>query len=255
MNQEFFIRVNEGLNQSEQSAYHHVINNHDIEQKWFAEAFDTYLDWQSILGLLLQKLRAIKKALPVDQEEGEMLGIINSLQEISDNAFIIMEENIEKEDKICWLEFEDSRAVALCSSEIHTGDMNDQALYQKLKGMVMVSATLAVNQSFASFITRSGLDTYEKEGRLVTLLENSPFDYDKQASLFVVNDMPDPGHYSFSQEVNRVLDSLLQHVGGQTMVLFTSRKQLEEASLYLKPRLSTKNLQLLYNMRMGSSEL
>ncbi len=34
---------------------------------------------------------------------------------------------------------------------------------------------------------------------LSTLMENSPFDYEKQAAIYVVQDMPDPGSSIFSE--------------------------------------------------------
>ncbi len=118
------------------------------------------------INLLLDKLHDIKEELSGEEDGPELVSIITALQEISNTACLIIEENLSREDGICWLEYEQGRVVALCSSPIYTGDTLNQKLYEKLKTMVMVSATMTVDNSFANFINRSGLEPYEKQGRL-----------------------------------------------------------------------------------------
>jgi Rad3-related DNA helicase len=115
----------------------------------------------------------------------------------------------------------------------------------------MVSATLTVEKSFTNFISRSGLEPYSRVDRLATLLEDSPFNYEQQACLYIVRDIPDPSQQCFNQEVNTILEELLMVAQGRTMVLFTSRKQLQDASFYLRPRLSGSNLKLLVQYEDG----
>ena len=80
---------------------------------------------------------------------------------------------------------------------------------------------------------------------------NSPFDYEKQAAIYVLQDMPDPGSTKFNGHVNRALADILLQTEGRTMVLFTARKQMEEAAANLRPLLESRNLQLLVQNQDG----
>lgn len=235
----------------EQYNYHHVISPHEQAREPFRNALDGYKEWQHCINLLLDKLRAIQEELSGEEDWPEIINITNVLLEISNTACLIFEEHLHREDGICWLEYERGRVVALCSSPIYTGDTLDQKLYEKLKTLVMVSATMTVDNSFANYINRSGLEPYEKQGRLRTLMENSPFDYESQAAIYVVQDMPDPGSTKFSGQVNKALAELLLQTGGRTMVLFTARKQMEEAAAILRPILTAHDLQLLVQNQDG----
>mgnify|MGYP001125107211 CR=1 FL=1 len=96
-------------------------------------------------------------------------------------------------------------ARALCAGGVDTSGLLAGELYGKLKTLVMVSATLAVEDNFDNFISRSGLGPMAAEGRLSTHLEHSPFDYQRQAALYVVDDMPEPSSPKFNPAVVEVL--------------------------------------------------
>ncbi|CFW97518.1 Helicase, C-terminal [Syntrophomonas zehnderi OL-4] len=250
LSEEFFRKLGQTAVYGDQYSYQHVITLRDQEKNAFTEAVDTYVDWQYNINLLLERLRSIEAKLD-GAEEPEIAAIINSLQEISDAAYLIMEENLTRDDAICWIEFERGKAAAVCSSPIYTGNTLGEKLYDRLKTLVMVSATMTVDNSFENFISRCGLKTYQQQGRLSTLLESSPFDFDQQAALYVVKDMPDPGSDLINLEMAEVLKELLVSVGGRTMVLFTARKQMEEVAEILRPYLMENNLQLLVQNQDG----
>lgn len=232
-------------------SYHHVVSPRDQEREPFMNAVDSYMEWQHSINLLLDKLKEIQEELSGEEDWPELISICSGIQEISNAASLIMDDSLSREDGICWIEYERGRAVALCSSPIYTGDALNHKLYEKMKTLVMVSATMTVDNSFANFISRSGLEDYEKQGRLTTLMEHSPFDYEKQAALYVVQDMPDPASSMFSRHVNQALADILLQTGGRTLVLFTARKQMEEAAADLRPLLAAQNLQLLVQNQDG----
>lgn len=248
---DIFQRLSKLKTYGEQYNYHHIISPRDQEKEPFMDAIDSYREWQNMMNLLLDKLQEIKEELSGEEDWPELVSIITAMQEVSNSACLIIDENVYREDGICWLEYERGRVVALCSSPIYTGDTLNQKLYEKLKTLVMVSATMTVDNSFTNFINRSGLEPYADQGRLSTLMENSPFDYEKQAAIYVVRDMPDPGSSIFTRQVNQALAELLLQTGGRTMVLFTARKQMEEAAAVLRPILEARNLQLLVQNQDG----
>jgi ATP-dependent DNA helicase DinG len=117
--------------------------------------------------------------------------------------------------------------------------------------MIMLSATLTIENDFSNFIHRNGLAEFVQNEKMVTFIEDSPFDYEQQAALFIVNDMPAPGTPSFLKEVVSVLKDVFTEQGGRTMVLFTSRQQLHEAAKQLRPICAEIGLSLLVQNEDG----
>ena len=78
-------------------------------------------------------------------------------------------------------------------------------LYTSLSSLIMVSATMAVEDSFDHIIRRNGLIRYQQEGRIRTLLEHSPFRYEEQACLLMIKDIVNPSHEQFSYQVTETL--------------------------------------------------
>jgi ATP-dependent DNA helicase DinG len=248
---DFFAYLGQVAEYNEGYGFSHIIKPQDQNRPAFGKVMDTYLEWKPALHLLVEKLTAIHEEASEDEDTSELFGMITVLRGISDTACLIMEENINRSDGICWLEYERGRAVAICSSPIYTGDSLDEKLYQKLNTLVMLSATMTVGNSFENYINRSGLSWYVQDGRLDTLMESSPFDYENNAAMCIVEDMPDPASSRFGAELQRVLGEILLASGGRTMVLFTARKQLEEAVIYLRPLLEANDLQLLVQNQDG----
>jgi len=163
-----------------------------------------------------------------------------------------MEEDLGSEAKIVWLETEQEQAIGICSSHVRIGEVLENKLYDKLSSLIMLSATLSIEDKFDYFIEKVGLSEYLAAERLDLLLKKSPFDYQNQACLYILNDMPDPQHLDFSPNVARVLMDLLTVARGRTMVLFTARKGLREVSQLLRPFCKQKGIPLLVQNEDGS---
>lgn len=232
-------------------AFHHVLKEREQNLPAFKKAVNSYLEWKAAINLLIDKLNEVKEEIANDNEFLELSGIIIALADISNAACLIMEENLDRKDGICWLEYERGKTVAICSSPIYTGDSLDEKLYRKLNALVMLSATMTVDNSFDNYINRSGLSWYAKDGRLNTMIETSPFDYENNAALYIVEDMPDPASTRFTMELQQVLGEILLTSQGRTMVLFTARKQMEETAEFLRPILEANKMRLLVQHQDG----
>lgn len=249
---QIFDRFSAGLKHEKNFNFSHILNSGDRERPWMADVLEIYdREWKPNLELLLFRLEELAKELELEEEGHDLAGIINTLQEIDDTAFTIMEETLHSSSIITWLEFSAGKAIAICAAEVNTAGKLAEKLYSNLQTLVMVSATLAVGEDFGNFITRSGLQEFESQGRLKTHLEQSPFDYQQQACLYVIKDMPDPSSAKFNHAVNRVLADIFVGQGGQTMALFTSSKQLQETSSSLRPYCEQQGLNLLVQNEDG----
>lgn len=231
--------------------FHHVLKPHERKRPAFVQAQHIFAELEKAMGLLVEKLTALHEEMAESDDALELFGILTALSEVRQSALTIMEKNIDRIDAICWMEYERGRVSAVSSSPIYTGDSLDKILYQKLNTLVMLSATMTVNNSFENYINRSGLHWYAQDSRLNTMIESSPFDYEHNAALYIVEDMPDPASTRFGSELQRVLAEILLTTGGRTMVLFTARKQLEETAEFLRPILQANDLKLLVQNQDG----
>jgi REP element-mobilizing transposase RayT len=78
-----------------------------------------------------------------------------------------------------------------------------------------------------------------------TLLLGSPFQYDRQATLYLETDLPDPNDPLFLPRASEKIIRYLDLTGGGAFVLFTSYRMLIDAANRLKPRLDELKLPLL----------
>lgn len=111
---------------------------------------------------------------------------------------------------------------------------------------VFTSATLAVNQSFDHFSTRLGLDDPQ------TLIFDSPFDYQRNALIYLPADLPDPQAAGYTAAMLRAALPLIRASGGGAFLLCTSHRALQEAAGLLRPQL---DLPLLVQGESGRGEL
>lgn len=248
---ELFTVLSSGPGTTRENNYARVIEYNDMETSWLETAIDIYADWQYNTNLLIKKLKDIMDESGGDQDENELNSIISSLQESSDVAFQVIEEDINNSEKLTWIEYEREKAIAISSSSIHIGDVLDAQLYQKLESLIMVSATLAIEEKFDYFLDKCGLNQLYSEGRVNTLLEKSPFAYEKQAVLYTVKDMPDPASPGFCEHVAGILPGIISSAGSHSMVLFTSKKQLKEVSKQVRPWCEKNGIKLLVQYEDG----
>ncbi len=94
---------------------------------------------------------------------------------------------------------------------------------------VFTSATLSVAGDFSHYLGRMGLAE-----RCETLCIDSPFDYARQALLYVPRDLPDPSDPQYTPAVVRCAAMLVEMAGGGAFLLFTSHRALELAGRTLR---------------------
>lgn len=97
---------------------------------------------------------------------------------------------------------------------------------------VFASATLAVGDDFAHFINRIGV-----KGALTRVLP-SPFDYERNARLFVPQGLPDPSDDLYVESLLASVWPLLEAAGGGAFLLFTSYRALQRAEEWIAQRVA-----------------
>lgn len=126
------------------------------------------------------------------------------------------------EDKgyVFWAEFRE-QGLILAAGPLDVGRVIAERLHPGLKTLVYTSATLSVDGRFDYFLERSGLSLADRD-RVAQKLLKSPFDYQSQAGLAVVNFLPSPRERDFNEQVSRLIEEMLRRLKRGTLVLFTS---------------------------------
>ena len=150
------------------------------------------------------------------------------------------------QDYVYWVESSRTRRgqqrVLLRAAPIDVGPTLRSELFEAVDSVIMTSATLAVGPdgSFDFFRSRIGLIQSE------TIRVGSPFNYQKQAKIVIVRDMPDPAREKPAYEEKSV--DMIRHFVAQTdghaFVLFTSYQMLRAVAAKLTPWLRQQNLAL-----------
>ncbi len=150
---------------------------------------------------------------------------------------------------VWWVESQRGRRgrerTTLSSAPVDVGRVLSEELFGRVSTVVLASATLAVepattqrrddddvptaSDAFAFVRDRLGVPATALATRL-----GSPFDYQRQARLVLVDRLPDPSQRDdFDGAVVKMIRRYVAQSGGRAMVLFTSHQALAKASAEL----------------------
>ena len=114
------------------------------------------------------------------------------------------------------------RSTWLHATPIDVAGILDSSLFDRVKSVVLTSATLAVGGNFDFTSERLGV----RGAR--TLVVESPFDYQSQALLYVPQHLPDPRQPTFTDSASEEITRILELTEGRAFVLFTSHAQMRQ---------------------------
>ena len=124
----------------------------------------------------------------------------------------------------------------LCVAPLQVwGPMRDKLLADKT--VVFTSATLMLGGDFGAVARTVGLKPDDTEMPWRGLDVGSPFDYGKQAILYVARHLPPPGRDGLgAAQLDEIVD-LVDAANGRTLGLFSSRRAAEAAAAVVRERL------------------
>lgn len=144
--------------------------------------------------------------------------------------------DLAREDDVHWAEMADRRrelVVSLRSAPLDVSAELRRRLFTRETSCVLTSATLATGSTVEPFRERVGAHAVE------TLIEKSPFDYERHMRVYLAADVPEP---SASAEGKLALEAIADyvrfctlHVRGGSLVLFTSYRDLLAVAAQLEP--------------------
>lgn len=162
---------------------------------------------------------------------------------------------LANEDSVHWLERGGRQGlkVTLRAAPLDVAPYLRTNLFRRDTAVVLTSATLTVGGAIEPFQHRAGA-----EGA-ATVVERSPFDFERQMRVFIAEDMAPPSSEGARLDVAALADYVafcsLRNPGG-SLVLFTSHADLRAVSERLAPEYAAAGRTLLQQGRDGSrSEL
>ncbi len=187
--------------------------------KWSELSAD--LEFSKKLGALLTAVSELTDHLQLAATAGE--GLLRCWQRALVCAERLSRFTEPAGDRyIRWAET-DQRWCRFHETPLQLGDTLKPYLEDPGKGWFYTSATLSVKGDFSYFAGQLGIENAE------TMSLDSPFDYTRQARLYIPVDLPDPRQPHFTRAVVDKALPVIDVVGGRTFFLFTSHNALREA--------------------------
>lgn len=135
------------------------------------------------------------------------------------------------ENQVSWYELNE-RSFRLVQSPLEVAQsFRQQLALADFRSVFFTSATLSSQQSFAYYCDRLGLDGIECASF------DSPFDYSKQALLYLPAQLPDPSDERYPLLFGELCRQLVLATKGHCFILFTSYRMLSWSAEYLRAHL------------------
>jgi ATP-dependent DNA helicase DinG len=166
---------------------------------------------------------------PSPDEEAEsgsraaLTGIARRARELRDSLAAIAEQR--QKSHVYWGEIRPTGTL-LTASPIDVADLLRRHVVRAGPTTIFTSATLSAGGELTYTRARLGLDDADE------LIVTSPFDYERQAMLYVPRDLPPVGD-GFTTEAAARIRELLAITQGRAFLLFTSHRALREAAIQL----------------------
>src|SRR5438093_1030781 len=145
------------------------------------------------------------------------------IRDARDGIAIFLEQSAP--EHVYWVERtgKTERFLALNAAPVDLAPVLRRMLFRENCCCIMTSATLAVGRpDLAYFRERIGADEAEP------VLLGSPFNFQRQMKMFVVQKMPDPRDGTYQKELERWIAHFVKKTEGCAFVLFTSYRDLQQ---------------------------
>ncbi len=164
----------------------------------------------------------------------ELIPLVRRTRFLRDTLQFWMESG--SRELVYWIERRGRAGVYLQATPIDVSSILSERLFNQLDTIILTSATVAVSGSFDFVQKRLGL-----KGNRAQLVA-SPFDYEKQALLYIPQNLPDPRTPDFSRAAAEEIIDLLTLSEGRAFVLFTSYTQMKLAHERVSMRIPYESL-------------
>ncbi len=200
---------------------------------------------------LAKLVKKLTQGLDDESDQQDLMSAHDRLLLLADELVQWLEQ--QADGSVFWVDSAPARyghpRLTLSSAPIDVGPALRSELFQKVRSVILTSATLAVGKDdkFSFFRARVGLTQAN------TLRVGSPFNYREQAQLVLVRGLPDPSSQKqeFESRCVPLIKKYVLQTRGHAFVLFTSYDFLRRVASELTPWLAEQNL-ALYSQADGA---
>ncbi len=150
-----------------------------------------------------------------------------------------------RKDYVYWIETAAERrnTVRLKSAALNVGADVKRCLFDAHESVIMTSATLSTDSQesdgFDFFAGRIGLENFD------AVKLGSPFDYEKQVTVYIEKDLPEPNDSEFTPAAVQALKKYILQTSGSAFVLFTSYSMLDDFARRMQGWLASQYIEML----------
>ncbi|MDP1595138.1 MAG: ATP-dependent DNA helicase [Gallionella sp.] len=191
------------------------------EGRMAAVATESFKEFAPALKTLCEKLTQLGSLLEKQAERSE--GLENCWQRAQAYAQQLKNWQEDKaDDMVRWLEIF-HHSLQLNATPLSIAEIFEKQIGGHARAWIFTSATLAVKQDFSHYQSEMGLLDAK------TACWDSPFDYEKQALLYVPNGLPEPNSEGYTEAVVQAAIPMLEASRGRAFLLFTSLRAMQRA--------------------------
>src|SRR5437588_2747757 len=177
------------------------------------------------LSALQARIADVVKRAEDEILKAELQEFGRRIRDARDGISIFLEQSAP--EHVYWVERtgKTERFLALNAAPIDLAPVLRRMLFRENCCCVMTSATLAVGHpDLAYFRTRIGATEAEP------LQLGSPFDFQKQMKIFIIQKMPDPRDASYQEALEHWIAHFVEKTDGSAFVLFTSYRDMQQVA-------------------------
>ena len=183
---------------------------------------------------------SMKLSKPVLQMIDDMIVTINQINKYSLKEYMLVRcqnmvailRMLKSKKNLCWIEVDGGTDSALLSCvPANVSELICKDLWQTPNThWVLTSGTICDDSGFSYFKSELGMDKAISEHAILEGRSGSPFDYRKNARLYIPDDLPLPtGDYeTYIKAISDRIVELVEATNGHTAVLFTSYRALSD---------------------------
>ncbi|MHC4607038.1 MAG: ATP-dependent DNA helicase [Planctomycetota bacterium] len=163
-------------------------------------------------------LRSMLRAAGDDESRDRLTKFVMA----SDNYIETLKafQSVDDENMVYWISADAKGNARLMSTLIDASDILRKNLFGELGSVVCTSATLTTGGTFDFLRGELGLDEAREE------VVPSPFDFPSQCRIVIPKMRSGPNDGGFQDEISGKINEILEALGGRTMCLFTSYRNL-----------------------------
>ena len=242
---EYFDEIRKIYETNTETPIKKTLNNFEMTKSRFLENLREKKDmFQSKLVNFSNLMMSFNNVIDEEKDKNpEVINFNNHLKMFKayiDNFKFI--NSFEDDNYIYWLDINSKRTnVVLTATPLNIAQKLSTVLFDNLNRLVFASATIVANESFGYFKKSLGLD----EEDCIEVIIKSPFDYDKQMSVYIPSDIQDSENINaFVSDASKFILNILLKTNGKAFILFTSYTMLNQIYYSISKKLKDKGFEV-----------